>query len=250
MSSLTCSEFDSLLFERTAECNDADARLSDHAASCRRCAAVWTEERALDAAISAWKAGVPETDLTGRVLARWRGERTLVTSPESPSNPRRERSPARGRQHFALLAIAAAAALMLAVSLVSQNPRPIPRGGVAKLPDAGAAGPEPRDFPKSLGSASVELPVDQLVTGMRTRYTGAANRVTQFVDGWKFELPAVAEVDVNLLPQNGAATAPKPGPKPETSGGLGETLKPIGRDVGKAFSFLRDAIPVLDGSSI
>lgn len=248
MSCLTCSEFDGLLFEQTSEPHDADERLREHAASCSRCAAVWKDERALDAAIAAWKTGVPEADLTERVLARWRDEREAVPSSQPQTGPRRERSPARGNQHFALLALASAAALVLAFSLVSQDP-------LRSTPDFATAHPEVKtgsgaatNRQPSPRQDADELPVAELVAGIQTRYSGAARRMTGIVDKWKFEWPAVAEVDVDLLPQGKPATAPKPGPR-HTGNRFEATLKPIGRDVGQAFGFLRDAIPGLDGSS-
>jgi hypothetical protein len=247
MSSLTCSEFDRLLIEQAAERNGGDERLHAHAASCRRCAEIWNEDRALDTAIEAWKADVPDADLSERVLARWRQERESMLAPA----PRRERAPAQGRRHFALLAAAAAAGLILAVALFSQDSRRTgfdqvtgshPRAGnaVANQPNPPAVGP---------GQDAGEIPVDQLVADMQTRYSSAASRMTRLVDGWKPQFPAIADVDVDLLPAGKAAPAPRPGPRNQSGGGLGETLKPIGRDVRKAFSFLRDAVPGLDGSS-
>jgi hypothetical protein len=245
MSRLTCSEFDRLLFERTAERPAADERLHAHAAACERCAVVWNEERALDAAIAAWMTDVPETDLTDRVLAGWRDERAAVSSPESPSKTRQKRIPV-GNRHFALLAVVAAAALVLAVSLALQNPRRPPQDVTTTLPDAGTGGAVAKRQHPSPGQGVDELPVEQLVAGMRTRYSGAARRMTEITNGWKLSWPAVADVNIDLLPRTPATTVPGPRPQNQTGGGIGETLKPIGRDVGKAFSFLRDAVPGLD----
>jgi len=269
MSSLTCSEFDRLLFERVPERNGGfvvtgfsrsldrlkpvttnihgDERLREHAASCRRCAEIWNEERALDTAIEAWKTDAPEADLSERVVARWRQDRESLVATE----PRRERSPVQGRRHFALLAVVAAAGLVLAVALFSQNPRKAPRNvATGSRSGAGNAVARNANLP-TVGSKPDpgEIPVEQLVADMQTRYSSAAGRMTRFVDGWRFQLPAIADVDVELLPPRKAAAAPKPGPRNGSGGGLGETLKPIGRDVRKAFSFLRDAVPGLDGSS-
>ena len=257
MTKLTCSEFDRLLIENVTGDGADRERLRYHAESCPRCAAIWQQEQMLDAAILAWKCDPPEVDLVQRVLARRADELPVPVPAEVTHTPRATpHSPVpRGYSHFAVLALAAVAGLMLAISLPFSGSPPGNPPGDHKLTQT-SRNAVPSVSPASAGSSAAknqnqvdDLEVEQVIADLRTRYSGVSRRVVQTIGGLRFEWPGMAGVGVDLIPATPPSPATANGSK-KSSAGWSDGLRPIERDIRKAFSFLRDAVPDIDGSSI
>ena len=248
MSVRNCNEFDEALMDSVASRNGDGPALREHAESCARCSGILAEDRTLNAAIGVWNQAVPSTDLCEPILARWRAEHALTVpnQPATPKPPRRERTAPRAR---VLLGTVAVALVVASVALLTRHTfEPDSRPPSAR-PDsiAGKAQPPPALPSNGNPAANNNQPTEvaDFVNGVRSGYSNMTRNVTQTMAALR--LPPLDTQ--SIWPDFESKPAVDPPPKTPAKTDWGTGLKPVERDVRKAFGFLRDAVPILSSPS-
>ncbi|MFQ5730903.1 MAG: hypothetical protein ACE5KM_02995 [Planctomycetaceae bacterium] len=247
-----CKEFDALLSARLARPAADDGPLLAHAKSCARCADVLSEDQTIDVAVRQWNAALPRPDLSDRVVARWRAEAVPPVGSRPLTLAAARRSPGDERGRRLLLGAVAAALCVAAVSLLySSRSNPVgetaagPNRKPADVVDRSHDAPHPERNANRDSNRDDALEVQQLVDGFRKQYSNVTRHVTRKMAALK--LPPLEGVGgwPNFDRDPVGVAPPKPGSKADWGAGL----RPVERDVRKAFGFLRDAVPILNDSS-
>ena len=277
---LNCKEFDALLLDCTASRIADDGRLSGHAESCARCATIWCGQRDVDAAIDAWTSTVPESDLAERIVTRWQADfvaavsiretgvfsnaeiavRVAISKDVDSRSTEIRRQRTSRRRTIALLGVVTAAMLLLAVSLFGPSPSPSPRQRGTPLSQT----PKTQRQPSQRSQAVVKrkltepqnpspnggmLDTDRFVAELQTTYAGMTREVVRTVASLRPDLPWMTGMGWDLLPGGEQNPAPVPAPQQSRIEDWSGGLRPIERDVRKAFGFLRDVVPDLKATS-
>jgi hypothetical protein len=235
MSTISCTEFQQLLDDAIESRADvAGSALSEHADSCPECRTILLQHRLVDRAVAAWLAATPQPDLVEAVVARYVFDTAPPKAPQA-STPRSqplssvtdERFSSR-RQPWIAVAVAAVAVVAAAFTL-SRAPLN-PQQSQRKIPVVAAdRKPQHSSVPET-----DEADVESLIHHAGSAYIVLAN---QTADAVIEASRAVAPTRIALLePQADTAGS-------EKSGGWQRDLAPIGREFGKAFDFLFEAVP-------
>lgn len=241
---MNCIEFDQAI-RASIENREPDERLAEHAENCTQCAEIWRIQNALDRVIDQWASQLPQVDLTDAVLSdMWNGELVASNrgrrSPESPVLPVVEHSSAPGRVvpwnvgsqpsprsgGWSVLAVVAGVLLlMLRIGMHSDD--------LNSRGDLESGTPLPHRSASTLPPRPPAAELSNLFEETRSAYWSLAREAGD----------AASSVSVLLPPRD----YERPIDQTEQPSGVFEHwkrhLEPIGRDVGKAFGFLLDAVP-------
>jgi len=243
MPNLPCTEFDRRLEAAIEERRLPEAALREHAAGCERCRAAWEQYALLDEAITAWRAGVPDVDLTDSVLSRlaFDSQTTAPAATVAAVHSRR-------RARWIAVASASAAALLVALllsPLARVNDAPEVAGNQPVLPATGPANSSTPEAAEPLAPVVAVRPaVDEndddteltlLVRDAGSAYLGLANGAAEAVAQGAMLLPAVA-----LVSGDGVTVDEAPASWVDQ---FRRDLTPIGRNIENALEFLFDAVP-------
>ncbi|GAB4140457.1 MAG: hypothetical protein Tsb009_09790 [Planctomycetaceae bacterium] len=235
----------------------------EHLRQCQSCAQLVRAHRLLETAIQSWRTGIPEVDLTDAIMNQMQQEweqtssSISVAAEESPhtttSLKRNERSPSgtsgsTGKRFHGMTMATISAACLLALFTLLNHPGTTPTGSKpGELQTLALSNSTDSSNPKEINE-NAKPEIEGLVRDMGAAYQGLAIEM-------KSTLSETAELfsSVSFLgeqPGNSRKKEASPDPVPSLSNEWTENIKPIGKEVGKAFDFLFDSIPADPPNSI